>query len=138
MVVFHSHSSLLFYFNAAVSSVKSKGSLSRQRMLSFSRMFTFRWINNRPCNMEQHHQPAQQAFLCCLGEKNEERESKTASRFISRAVNTESPLPRYFFAPKPNGNACYAGYTTPHICLCNHPLNDLVTQHITHVMFIIA
>ena len=32
------------------------------------------------------------------------------SRFISRAVKTESPLPRYFFAPKPNGNACYAGY----------------------------
>ena len=31
------------------------------------------------------------------------------SRFISRAVKTESPLPRYFFAPKPNGNACYAG-----------------------------
>ena len=34
------------------------------------------------------------------------------SRFISRAVKTESPLPRYFFAPKPNGNACYAGYVT--------------------------
>ena len=32
------------------------------------------------------------------------------SRFISRAVKTESPLPRYFFAPKPNGNACFAGY----------------------------
>ena len=32
------------------------------------------------------------------------------SRFISRAVKTESPLPRYFFAPKPNGSACYAGY----------------------------
>ena len=31
------------------------------------------------------------------------------SRFISRAVKTESPLPQYFFAPKPNGNACYAG-----------------------------
>ena len=33
------------------------------------------------------------------------------SRFISRAVKTESPLPRYFVAPKPNGKACYAGYT---------------------------
>ena len=32
------------------------------------------------------------------------------SRSISRAVKTESLLPRYFFAPKPNGNACYAGY----------------------------
>ena len=34
---------------------------------------------------------------------------KSGSRFISRAVHTESPLPRYFFTPKPNGNACYAG-----------------------------
>ena len=33
-----------------------------------------------------------------------------SSRFISRAVKTESPLPQYFFGPKPNGNACYAGY----------------------------
>ena len=32
------------------------------------------------------------------------------SRFISRVVKTESPLPRYFFAPKPNENACYSGY----------------------------
>ena len=31
------------------------------------------------------------------------------SRFISRAVKTENPLPRSFFAPKPNGNACSAG-----------------------------
>ena len=31
------------------------------------------------------------------------------SSFISRAVKTENPLPRSFFAPKPNGNACYAG-----------------------------
>ena len=34
---------------------------------------------------------------------------KSGSRFISRAVNTESPLLRYFFAPKLNGNACYVG-----------------------------
>ena len=33
------------------------------------------------------------------------------SRFISRAIKTENPLPRSFFAPKPNGNACYTGYT---------------------------
>ena len=32
------------------------------------------------------------------------------SRFISRAAKTENPVPRSFFAPKPNGNACYAGY----------------------------
>ena len=31
-------------------------------------------------------------------------------RFISRSVKTENPLPRSFFAPKRNGNACYAGY----------------------------
>ena len=31
------------------------------------------------------------------------------SRFISRAVKTEN-LPLSFFAPNPNGNACYAGY----------------------------
>ena len=32
------------------------------------------------------------------------------SSFISRAAKTENPVPRSFFAPKPNGNACYAGY----------------------------
>ena len=36
-------------------------------------------------------------------------ESKTA-RFISRTVKTENPVPWSFFAPKLNGNACYAGY----------------------------
>ena len=30
-------------------------------------------------------------------------------RFISRTAKTENPVPRSFFAPKPNGNACYAG-----------------------------
>ena len=40
---------LLIYFNAAVFSEKSKRSYSPQRMLPFSRMFTFCWINNRPC-----------------------------------------------------------------------------------------
>ena len=43
------------------------------------------------------------------GTRVKDRE-KSGSRFISRAVKTESLLPRYFFAPKPNGNACYAGY----------------------------
>ena len=32
------------------------------------------------------------------------------SRIISRAVKTENPVPQSFFAPKLNGNACYAGY----------------------------
>ena len=32
------------------------------------------------------------------------------SRLISRAIKTETPLPRSLFAPKANGNACYAGY----------------------------
>ena len=31
------------------------------------------------------------------------------SCFISRAAKTENPIPRSFLAPKPNGNACYAG-----------------------------
>ena len=31
------------------------------------------------------------------------------SRFISRAAKTENPVPRSFFTPKPNGNACYTG-----------------------------
>ena len=30
--------------------------------------------------------------------------------FISRAAKTENRVPRSFFAPKPNGNACCAGY----------------------------
>ena len=46
-----------------------------------------------------------------LGTRVKDRaKSFFGSRFISRAVKTESPLPRSFFAPKPNGNACYAGY----------------------------
>ena len=32
------------------------------------------------------------------------------SRSISRSVKAENPFPLSFFAPKPNGNACYAGY----------------------------
>ena len=32
------------------------------------------------------------------------------SRPMSCAAKTESLVPRPFFAPKPNGNACYAGY----------------------------
>ena len=50
--MFHSHSSLMLYFNAAVSSVKSNRSESRKWMLQFSRMFTFCLINNRQC---KHH-----------------------------------------------------------------------------------
>ena len=36
--------------------------------------------------------------------------AKNGSRFISPAAKTENPLPQSFFAMKPNGNACYAGY----------------------------
>ena len=54
------------------------------------------------------------------------------SRFISRAVKTESPLPWSFFAPKPNGNACYAGYhgTTfqPSSTYCSHFRFHLMTK----------
>ena len=45
-----------------------------------------------------------------MNESQRPREKFSGSRFISRAVKTESPLPKSFFAPKPNGNACYAGY----------------------------
>ena len=38
------------------------------------------------------------------------RVKDSSSCFISRAVKTENPVPRVFFAPKLNGNACYAGY----------------------------
>ena len=38
--------------------------------------------------------------LLCLGSHG----------LISRAIKTETPLPRSLFAPKANGNACYAGY----------------------------
>ena len=34
------------------------------------------------------------------------------SRTISLADKTENPVPRSFFSPKTNGNACYAGYVT--------------------------
>ena len=43
--------------------------------------------------------------------KNGESErAARGCRFVSRATKTEKPVPRSFFAPKPNGNACYAGY----------------------------
>ena len=32
------------------------------------------------------------------------------SPHFPRRKNTENPVPRSFFAPKPYGNACYAGY----------------------------
>ena len=32
------------------------------------------------------------------------------SPHFPRRQNTENPVPRSFFAPKPYGNACYAGY----------------------------
>ena len=49
------------------------------------------------------------------GTRVKERAKNGASKsngscFISRAAKTENPVPRSFFAPKPNGNACYAGY----------------------------
>ena len=39
------------------------------------------------------------------GEERKETLSFFGSRFISRSVKTENPLPRSFFAPNPNGNA---------------------------------
>ena len=72
-------------------------------------------------------------LACGLGAKNEERESRTArkmarvkerggggeemlpplsffgTRSIYREAKTKNPVPRSFFAPKPNRNAGYAG-----------------------------
>ena len=33
------------------------------------------------------------------------------SCFISRPAKSENLVPQSFFAPKANGNACYAGYS---------------------------
>ena len=41
--------------------------------------------------------------------KDRAKNGASGSRLISRAIKTENPLPRSLFAPKPNGNACYAG-----------------------------
>ena len=44
------------------------------------------------------------------------------SCFISRTAKTENPVPLSFFAPKPSGNACYAGYRFRRSSnLSNHP-----------------
>ena len=55
-----------------------------------------------------HLLPAQQAFPCGFGAKNEARESKTAAK-------TENPVSWSFFAPKTSGNARYTGQATYYI-----------------------
>ena len=55
-----------------------------------------------------HLLPAQQAFPCGFGAKNEERESKTAAKI-------ENPVSWSFFAPKTSGNARYTGQATYYI-----------------------
>ena len=52
------------------------------------------------------------------------------SCFIFRAAKTENPVPRSFFAPKPNGNACYAGYSS--IDLHIHQCSDLQIHRSSH------
>ena len=61
------------------------------------------------------------AFLCGLGAKNEEQESKAAPKmalvsFLARSRSKISYL-GLFFAPKLNGNACYGGYTLSRVVL---------------------
>ena len=41
--------------------------------------------------------------------RNKERGTRVKDR-AALAAKIENPVPRSFFAPKPNGNACYAGY----------------------------
>ena len=38
------------------------------------------------------------------------RSKERGTRVKDRAIKTENTLPRSLFTPKPNGNACYAGY----------------------------
>ena len=51
-----------------------------------------------------------------LGSKESQRNmifGVLPARKMVRWKNTEKPVPRFFFAPKPHGNACYAGYVCP-------------------------
>ena len=53
-------------------------------------------------------------FLVCVASVSAGLGSKPLFRFLALAQffareNTENPVPRSFFAPKPHGNACYAG-----------------------------
>ena len=43
------------------------------------------------------------------GSRVKDRAKSSRFRSIFRAVKTENPVPRSFFALKPNGNTCYAG-----------------------------
>ena len=87
----------------------------------------------------RHNKPAQQAFPCSFGARNEERESKTARKMgrvkkrgggegVSRRFSffpyplfhfcalapflarPRPKIPSAFARPKPDGNASYAGY----------------------------
>ena len=42
--------------------------------------------------------------------RNESQRPRERWRKWKSAAKTKNPVPRSFFAPKPNGNACYAGY----------------------------
>ena len=45
------------------------------------------------------------------------RSKERGTRVKDRAAKTENPVPRSFFAPKPNGNACYAGYVIIYVAM---------------------
>ena len=49
------------------------------------------------------------SFREVLEQRLKDRAREKKARSISRATKTENPVPRSFLAPKPNGNACYAG-----------------------------
>ena len=50
---------------------------------------------------------------------------KDRARFIFHAVKTENTVPRSFFAPKLNRNACYAGYGN--LCLLTKNVLNMAT-----------
>ena len=76
--------------------------------------FMFCFFNRGPTVADPLSSLPSKRFPEIYGAKNEELEPKTArkmaSRFISRAAKTKNPVPQSFFALKPNGHVCYAGY----------------------------
>ena len=56
--------------------------------------------------------------------------------YCSRAVKTENPVPRSFFAPKLNGNVCYTGYWM--IKMDNLPQFQNIYCHMTYFTSILS
>ena len=57
------------------------------------------------------------------------------SRFIFRASKTENPVPQSCFAPKPNGNVCYAGLDVRDIGNGRGRENNVLSLPAPHAFF---